>query len=90
MARALHDVDAGAVISGFADVIAAVAENESHLQTVVNGIKRVSTKMGMRINIDKAGRLHIVLTRQSSPRVMIKTISLPLALHIVRSKFWVT
>jgi len=37
----------------FADDIAAVPENEHHLQTVVDGIESESTKMGMRINIEK-------------------------------------
>ena len=48
MSRTLHEVDAGVVISGhvvdnlrFADDIAAVAENECQLQTVVNGIDKV-------------------------------------------------
>jgi len=60
IARALNGVDAGVVLSGhvmnnvrFADDIDAVAENEHHLHTVVDGIESESTKMGMRINIDK-------------------------------------
>jgi len=59
MARALNSVDAGVVLSGHVmnnlrfDDIAAFAENENHLQAVVDGIVSESTKMGMRINIDK-------------------------------------
>ena len=59
LSRALHEVDAGVVMSGhvvnnlrFADEIATVAENECKLQTVVNDIDRESTKMGIQKNID--------------------------------------
>ena len=60
MARALTDVDAGAVINGhvisnlrFADDIAALAEKEKELQQVVDNIVAESKKMGMMVNIEK-------------------------------------
>jgi len=37
----------------FADDIAAVTDNENHLQTVVDSIESESMNMGMIINIDK-------------------------------------
>jgi len=60
IARALNGVDVAVMLRGhvmnslrFADDIAAIVENEHHLQTVVDGIESESSKMGMRINIDK-------------------------------------
>jgi len=60
MAKALHNVDVSVVLSGnvinklrFADDIAAVTNNEYHLQTVVDVIDRESSRLGMRINTDK-------------------------------------
>ena len=60
MARALKDVDAGAVIGGtiisnlrFADDIAALAEEEDDLQETVNQIAQESSRMGLRINVEK-------------------------------------
>jgi len=97
IARALNSVDAGVVLRGhamnnlrFADDIAAVAEN--HLQTVVDGIESESTKMGMRINIDKT-EVQLISNRntadehrrpENSPSTKVKvfeTLVLSILLH---------
>ena len=66
MARALKDVDAGAVIGGtiisnlrFADDIAALAEEEDDLQETVNQIAQESSRMGLRINVEKTEVQHV-------------------------------
>jgi len=60
MARALKDVNAGAVMNGnvisnlqFANDIAALAESQDELQGLVNNIVTESKKMGMAVNIEK-------------------------------------
>jgi len=66
MARALKDVDVGAVIGGtiisslrFADDIAAMAEEEDDLQQTVNHIAQESSRMGLRINAEKTEVQHV-------------------------------
>jgi len=66
MARALNDVNAGAVLNGnvisnlqFADDIAAMAESQDELQELVNNIVTESKKMGMAVNIEKTEVQHI-------------------------------
>ena len=66
MARALKDVNAGAVMNGnvisnlqFADDIAALAESQDELQGLVNNIVTESKKMGMAVNIEKTEVQHI-------------------------------
>ena len=66
MARAVIDVDAGAVLSGtkinnlrFADDIAAMAEDEDDLQEMVDHIARESSRMGLKINVDKTEVQHV-------------------------------
>jgi len=75
IARALN---AYVVLSGqvmnnlrFADDIAAVLENEHHLQTVVDGIESKSTKIGMRINIDKTA-VQLILKRQTEMNITVR------------------
>ena len=60
MAKALTDLDTGAVISGnvisnlrFADDIAAASENQSDLHETVDKITAESKRMGMAVNTDK-------------------------------------
>jgi len=78
IARALNGVDAGVVLSGhivnnlrFADDIAAVAEREHNLQAVVDGIESESTKMGMKINIDKT-ELQLISIRKTEMNITVR------------------
>jgi len=78
MARALDGVDAGVVLSGhvinnlrFADDIAAGAENEHHLQTVIDGLESESMKMGMRINIYKT-QVQLMSKRKTEMNITVR------------------
>jgi len=78
IARALNGVDPGVVLIGhvmnnlrFADGIAAVTDNKHHLQAVVDGIESESTKMGMRINIDKT-EVQLVLKRKTEMNITVR------------------
>jgi len=78
IARALNGVDAGVVLSEhvlnnlrFADDIAAVAENENNLQAVVDGIESESTKIGMRINIDKT-EMQLISKRKNEMNITVR------------------
>jgi len=55
----------------FADDIAAVAENEHHLQAVVDVIENESTKMGMRINIDKT-EVQLISRRKTEMNITVR------------------
>jgi len=55
----------------FADDIAAVAEKKHHLQTVVDGIDSESTKMGMRININKT-EVQLISKRKTEMNVTVR------------------
>jgi len=76
--RALKGVDAGVVLSEhvmynlrFADDITAVAENEHHLHTVVDGIDSESTKMGTRINVDKT-EVQLISRRKTEMNITVR------------------
>jgi len=58
----------------FADDIAAVAENEHHLQAMVDGIESESTKMGMRINIEKT-EVQLISKRKTKRNITIRETS---------------
>jgi len=77
IARALNGVDSGFVLSGhvmnnlrFADDMASVADNQHHLQAVVDGIKSDCTKMGLRINIDKT-EVQLISKRKTEMNITV-------------------
>jgi len=51
--------------------ISAVAKNEHHLHTVIEGIESVSTKMGTRINIDKT-EVQLISKRKTEMNITVR------------------
>jgi Reverse transcriptase (RNA-dependent DNA polymerase) len=71
VSRALQDMNLVAVMNGyvinnlrFADDIAATAENQQKLQLIVDNIVAESTRMGMKVNIEKTEVQHVGLVEK--------------------------